>query len=136
VTENLLDDGSLRRFDESDHFHAAIAAGAGRRVDVVHPLDEHRPGLTAPAGCGSLWGLAPIAVVCGLDDPNDNDLVAGRTYNHFIFANTSFDVTRSLLTGFEVTSWRTLYQDRRDEPEGPTESGESVVLQWMVRYGF
>ncbi len=72
----------------------------------------------------------------GLDDPNDNDLIAGRTYNQFIFANTSFDVTRSLLTGFEVTSWRTLHQDLRDEPQGPTEPGESVVLQWMVRYGF
>ncbi len=72
----------------------------------------------------------------GLDDPNDNDLLFGRTYNQFLFANTSFDVTKSLVTGFEVASWRTLYQDLRPDPSGPTEPGESVVFQWMVKYGF
>jgi hypothetical protein len=77
----------------------------------------------------------------GLDDPNNNDLLVGRTYNHFIFGNISFDVTDRLLTGFEVTSWRTLYQDTRagqipDADLGPTEPGESVVFEWMVRYGF
>ncbi|MDY0166239.1 MAG: hypothetical protein RBS80_06820 [Thermoguttaceae bacterium] len=74
----------------------------------------------------------------GLDDPNDNDLMVGRTYNQFIFANTTYDVTKSLVTGFEVTSWRTLYQDLRPAPDftGPTAPGESVVFQWMVKYGF
>lgn len=72
----------------------------------------------------------------GLDDPIDNDLLFGRTYNQFIFANTSYDVTKSLVTGFEVTSWRTLYQDLRPQPSAPTEPGESVVFQWMMKYGF
>ncbi len=72
----------------------------------------------------------------GLDDPNDNDLVVGRKYNQFVFANTSFDVTNSLVTGFEVTFWRTLYQDLRTVPTPIVEPGESVVLQWMVKYGF
>jgi len=77
----------------------------------------------------------------GLDDPNDNDLLVGRSYNHFIFGNVSFDVTDQLLTGFEVAWWKTLYMDSRqgqipDADVGPTEPGESVVLEWMVRYGF
>jgi len=72
----------------------------------------------------------------GLDDPNDNDFLVGRTYNQFIFGNTSFDITKSLVTGFEITFWRTLYQDVRPEPSGPTEPGESVVFQWMMKYGF
>ncbi len=72
----------------------------------------------------------------GLDDPVDNDLLFGRTYNQFFFANTSYNVTQSLVTGFEVASWRTLYQDLRPQPSAPTEPGESVVFQWMTKYGF
>lgn len=83
-----------------------------------------------------LTGRWRVVAGWGVDDPNNNDLVVGRTYNQFIFANTSFDVTKALVTGFEVTSWRTLYQDLRPEPSGPTEPGESVVFQWMVKYGF
>ncbi len=77
-----------------------------------------------------------VAAGYGLDDPVDSDLLFGRTYNQFLFANTSFDVTKSLVTGFEVASWRTLYQDTRPEPTAPTEPGESLVFQWMVKYGF
>jgi len=72
----------------------------------------------------------------GIDDPVDGDLLFGRTYNHFIFGNISYDVTDKLLTGFEVSSWRTLYQDNSGQNLGPTEPGEAVVFEWMVRYGF
>lgn len=77
----------------------------------------------------------------GLDDPLDRDSLFGRIYNQFIFANVTFDVSDKLLTGFEVTSWKTLYHETRvgqipDDQLTPSAPGESVVLQWMVKYGF
>ena len=77
----------------------------------------------------------------GVDDPDDADSLVGRTYNQFIFANVTYDVTKNLLTGFEVTSWKTLYQEERAGLVPPADlttptPGESVVLQWMVKYGF
>jgi hypothetical protein len=72
----------------------------------------------------------------GLDDPNNNDFFVGRTYNQFIFVNFAYDITKQLQTGLEVTSWKTLYQDTRPVPTGPTQPGESVTFEWMVKYGF
>jgi hypothetical protein len=74
----------------------------------------------------------------GIDDPQDNDFLFGRTYNHFVFANLVFDVTKKLNTGIEISSWKTLYQDTRTPPfnTGPTAPGESVTIDWMVKYGF
>jgi len=77
----------------------------------------------------------------GLDDPNNNDSLFGRTYNQFMFANVTFDVTEKLDTGIEVTSWKTLYQERRvglipDNLLSPADAGESVVIDWIVRYAF
>ncbi len=77
-----------------------------------------------------------VVVGYGLDDPLNSDIQYGRTYNQFIFANTSFDITKSLVTGVEVTSWKTLYQDVRAVPTGPTEPGESIVFDWMFKYSF
>ncbi len=77
----------------------------------------------------------------GVDDPNNNDSLLGRSYNQFIFANITLDVTDKLLTGFEVTSWKTLYHEERvglipDDQLSPSAPGKSIVLQWMVKYGF
>ena len=77
----------------------------------------------------------------GLDDPRNGDSLFGRTYNQFLFANVSYDVTKYLTTGFEVTWWTTFYQDRRagqipDDRLMPTAPGEAVILQWMFKYGF
>jgi hypothetical protein len=77
----------------------------------------------------------------GVDDPNDKDSLLGRTYNQFLFANITYDVTEKLLTGFEVTSWKTLYHERRvglipPDQLIPTSPGESIVVQWMMKYGF
>jgi len=77
----------------------------------------------------------------GIDDPDDDDSLAGRTYNQFIFGNIVFDVTPKLTTGFEVAFWKTLYHDTRLEIDPdlapmPTDPGKSVVLEWMVQYGF
>lgn len=65
----------------------------------------------------------------GIDDPLDVDVAAnGRTYNHFIFANTSFDMTKKLNVGLEVTSWKTLYRTLRP--------GESVSFEFSGKYSF
>ncbi|MDY0169441.1 MAG: hypothetical protein RBS80_23065 [Thermoguttaceae bacterium] len=77
----------------------------------------------------------------GIDDPNNNDLLFGRTYNQFIYWNAVFEVTEKLVSGFEVCVWKTNYQDLRaglipDADLQPRTPGNSVVLQWSVRYNF
>jgi hypothetical protein len=77
----------------------------------------------------------------GIDDPNNNDSLLGRTYNHFIFANVMYDITDKLVTGFEVTSWKTLYQEERaglipPSQLTPSAPGEAITLDWMIKYGF
>ncbi len=64
-----------------------------------------------------------------VDDPNDHDLVATeRSYNQFYFGNLIYDVTKNLLVGVEVSSWRTLYVG-----ELP---GDSVRTEFVAKYGF
>jgi hypothetical protein len=77
----------------------------------------------------------------GLDDPNNRDLLFGRTYNQFMFANLLFEVTRNLSTGIEVSYWKTLYQELRvgqipDDELEPSTPGKSVTIDWMVKYEF
>jgi len=71
----------------------------------------------------------------GLDDPLDADVIQGRSYNQFIFANMVFDVTKNLNVGFEVSSWETLYIDNRPGGVAP-KPGESVGLEFTGKYGF
>ena len=61
--------------------------------------------------------------------PRNSDLLFGRTYNQFIFVNTSFDLSARLTTGIEVSSWQTLYAETRtgqipDDLLTPTEPGQ------------
>jgi hypothetical protein len=77
----------------------------------------------------------------GLDDPRNNDLVVGRIYNQFLFANVLFDITDKFDTGLEVSYWKTLYQEPRrglipDAQLQPAAPGKSVTIDWMVRYTF
>lgn len=77
---------------------------------------------------------------CGLDHPENNDSLFGRTHNQFLFANISYDISKHLTTGFEVTRWMTHYQDQRfgqipDEQLMPVSPGESHTFQWMFKYG-
>jgi len=70
-----------------------------------------------------------------IDDPVDGDLLTGRKYNHQIFGNMSYDVTKHLNTGLEISSWKTLHKG--DNPGDPDLSpGESVRFEFVVRYGF
>jgi hypothetical protein len=70
-----------------------------------------------------------------IDDPIDRDMFFGRRYNQFIFANVSYDVTKQLNVGLEVSSWKTLFLERRP---GLTASrpGESVRFEFVAKYGF
>ena len=70
VPQDLLDHVALRRLDEGDDLHLAATLGTGQRVDLVHPLDEHGPGLAGAAAgrcrCGRLarrggGGFGPLA---------------------------------------------------------------------------
>jgi hypothetical protein len=77
----------------------------------------------------------------GVDDPRDEDSLLGRTSNQFLFTNVVVHVTEALSTGIEATYWRTIYQDKRAGQIDPallleTEPGESVTIDWMVRYDF
>lgn len=63
-----------------------------------------------------------------IDDPINGDLTTGRTYNHFIFGNVMYDMTKNLMFGLEVSSWKTLWVDQSP--------GNSVRFEFMVKYGF
>lgn len=63
-----------------------------------------------------------------IDDPIDSDLTPGRKYNHFIFGNVIYDVTKTCMLGLEVSSWKTLWVDQRP--------GDSVRIEFLVKYGF
>ena len=77
----------------------------------------------------------------GIDDPKNEDILVGRNYNRVVYANMLLDVTENLVTGLEVSSWKTNYSNRSNEPgftpvPGPTLPGEAVVIDWTVRYKF
>ncbi len=101
--------------------------------------------IRSTGGWGQLWfdwtsSLRSYAGF-GIDDPNNNDILFGRTCNQFIFANLVVDVANNLTTGIEVTYWKTLYQERRvglipADQLSPAEPGKSVVIDWMVKYSF
>jgi hypothetical protein len=68
-----------------------------------------------------------------VDDPNDNDLTFSavykpKTYNQFFFGNICYDVTKNLLVGFEVSSWKTIYLGQ--------DPGNAVRSEFVVKYGF
>lgn len=64
-----------------------------------------------------------------IDDPFNQDLaVAQRSYNHQIFANVVYDITKKWLVGLEVSSWKTYYVDRRP--------GEGVRFEFVSKYAF
>jgi hypothetical protein len=66
----------------------------------------------------------------GIDDPLDSGITAaaGRTYNQFLFGNLFFDVTKKLILGFEVTSWKTQYKAQLP--------GDAVTFEFSGQYGF
>lgn len=63
-----------------------------------------------------------------VDDPFNQDVSVGRTYNQFYFANLLFDVTKELMLGLDVSVWKTNWVDK--------EPGNSVRFDFQVRYNF
>ena len=77
----------------------------------------------------------------GIDDPVRSDIVVGRSYNRVVYTNVLLDVTKRLVTGLEVSSWKTNYTNRSSEPgftpvSSPTLPGEAIAIDWTVRYAF
>jgi len=109
----------------------------GGVIQGVSPYTR-RP-IRACGGWGEVWyDLTPRLhshAGFGIDDPFDVDIVEGRSYNHFIFANVSFDVISTFNVGVEVTSWKTLYRDVRPGHTDP-EPGESVQFEFTGKYNF
>jgi hypothetical protein len=66
-----------------------------------------------------------------IDDPFDQDVTVGRTYNAFYFANLCFDLTPKCLVGLEFTSWRTMWVNN-----AAGDMGNSQRLEFAVKYGF
>lgn len=94
------------------------------------------PGTTEPirsrGGWIEVWyDLTPklhTHVGYSIDDPIDEDVTCGRTYNAFVFGNLSYDLTQRFLTGIEVSSWKTLW---KRQP-----AGDSVHLDFVAKYSF
>ena len=65
----------------------------------------------------------------GNDNPLNTDVqTRGRIYNSFLFGNVSFDVTKKLVLGLEVSHWQTHYQDLAP--------GDTVLFEFTGSYGF
>ncbi len=100
---------------------------------------QTRSGIRSRGGWFDFWydltGRSHVNFGAGIDDPIDVDVVSGRRYNHFIFANSAYDITKKMSAGIEVTSWKTLYRETQaGEPQlGP---GESVIIEFMGKYNF
>jgi len=89
-------------------------------------------------GWGELWYYwtpeIHTHVGYGVDDPDNQDLLIGRSYNSFLFGNVMYDITKKFTMGFEVANWRTFYV-AVDQP-GPTEPADAWVFEWMCKYAF
>ncbi len=65
----------------------------------------------------------------GIDNPLNTDVqTRGRIDNSFLFGNVSFDVTKKLVLGLEVSHWQTDYQDLAP--------GDAVLFEFTGSYGF
>ena len=77
----------------------------------------------------------------GLEDPDDGDLLMGRSFNQFLFTNLVLEVAEGLKTGLELSYWKTKYQESREGLIDPAlliadAPGRAVTIEWMVRYDF
>lgn len=103
--------------------------GVGQGINLATGL-----GIRSTGGWGEVWyDWTPRLhshVGYGIDDPADEDLTAGssRIYNHFLFGNLSLDITKKMIVGFEVSSWKTLYL--KQQP------GDSLTFEFSGQYGF
>jgi hypothetical protein len=133
ITERLGVQGELFTGENLSPFFGGIGQGI---------CPARRSAIRSTGGWFDVWfDLTPrwqTRAGWGLDDPNNHDLLVGRTYNQYYYWNLGCAITKNLFSGIEITSWKTLYQDNRPAPfdTGPTRPGESVTFDWMVKYEF
>lgn len=129
---------------QGEFFHGAnLSSYLGGIGQGVCPCA--RVPIRSTGGWGELWlDWTPTwhsHVGYGIDDPRNGDSLIGRVSNQFVFANLSTDLTKHWTTGVEVSWWKTLYHDERVglippallTPRAP---GESITIDWMVKFGF
>ncbi|MDR0870853.1 MAG: hypothetical protein LBN39_08685 [Planctomycetaceae bacterium] len=82
--------------------------------------------------------------VCfAVDDPLNKDILGGnaadgqsRTFNRCIFVNALYNWTPALMTGFEVSFWKTNWQRYNGAEIIPMQSGEPTRFEFVTRYTF
>lgn len=98
------------------------------------------------AGVQYRWTKRMESNFCYLiDDPKNRDLVSGnaannlsRTYSHCFFVNVLYNWSEALMTGLEVSFWRTNWQ-KYDPGSGTITSlrpGRPVRYEFVTRYTF
>lgn len=104
-----------------------------------------RQPIRSTGGWGEFWyemsACQEFHLGGGIDDPHDEDLLLGRSSNLFLFVNTIRHITPALSTGLEITYWKTNYRETRqgqipDDQLAPSEAGQSVTFDWMMKYEF
>lgn len=100
---------------------------------IVQGVDgTSRQGIRSTGGWCDFWydwtNSFHSRIGCGIDDPVDNDVFSGRIYNHYIYANSTYDLTNQLNVGFEVSSWKTMHVGQRP--------GDSVRFEFAGKYVF
>jgi len=109
---------------------ATFFGGIGQGIDVTS-ADLHT--IYSRGGWADVWydwtDRLHSHVGYSIDDPIDSDITKGRTYNAFMFANLSYDVTPKFLVGFEFTSWRTIWKD-------PDVNVPDQNFNFVAKYGF
>ncbi len=105
----------------------AYMGGILQGVDRV----THRP-IRSTGGWADLWyDWRPDLhshVGYSIDDPLNRDVRIGRIYNDFWFGNLTWDVTRFLNLGFELSFWKTHWVG--------LEPGDSLRFEMAARYFF
>lgn len=78
-----------------------------------------------------------------IDDPYNEDILGGnqgdgqsRTFNRCIFVNALYNWTDALMTGFEVSFWKTNWQRYDGTEMIPMRSGEPTRFEFVTRYTF
>jgi hypothetical protein len=107
--------------------------GILQSIDIGTPANPGtRDGIRSVGGWIDFWyDLTPRLHMhwgYSVDDPFNEDLTTGRTYNQFFFTNISYDVTKKFLVGYEITQWKTNWVGRS--------SCDSVNMSLVAKYGF
>jgi hypothetical protein len=107
--------------------------GILQSIDIGTPANPgSREGIRSAGGWVDFWyDLTPRLHThwgYSIDDPFNEDLTTGRTYNQFFFSNISYDVTKKFLVGYEIMQWKTNWVGRS--------SCDSVNMSVVAKYGF